>query len=185
MKFTRLSIPDMILIDPLVHYDQRGFFFESYRREMFFKMEIPEDFVQDNQSLSARGALRGLHFQIPPYEQAKLLRVLSGSAYDVAVDIRPGSKTFGKFVSCILSGENKRMLYVPPGFAHGFCALENNTELFYKISSYYVPEYERGILWNDPAIGIDWPKLDVPYVLSEKDQKYPTLKEFFKSSKIK
>lgn len=179
MKFTPLEIPDVILIEPKVFEDDRGFFLESYREDLFVQNGIRTKFVQDNHSLSSKGVVRGLHYQIEPKAQAKLIRVTQGSVFDACVDIRPGSKTFGKSVSIELNAKNKKMLYVPEGFAHGFCVLENGTEFFYKVSNFYSLEDERGILWNDPALGIQWPKLDVPYQLSKKDQTNPTFKEVF------
>ena len=176
MKFTRLGIPEVILIEPRVFGDQRGFFFESYRKDLFAQGGITVDFVQDNHVRSTKGVLRGLHFQLPPKAQAKLVRVLRGSVYDVAVDIRKNSPAFGKFVGVILKAEEKKMLYVPAGFAHGYLTLEDETEVLYKCSALYAPELERGILWKDPALGIPWPKLDRPFTLSEKDQQYPSLK---------
>ncbi len=175
MKFEPLAVPDVILIEPRVFEDSRGFFTETYRKDVFSKNGIPEEFVQDNHSKSSKGVLRGLHYQIPPKSQAKLMRVTKGKVFDVAVDIRHGSKTFGKFVTCILSGENKKMLYVPAGFAHGFCVMEDDTEFVYKVSDFYSVEHERGILWNDPSIAIPWPAMD--YIFSEKDKKHPLLKE--------
>ncbi len=180
MKLTPLPIAGLILIEPRLFTDDRGFFFESYRRDLFVKNGISDSFVQDNESRSSLGALRGLHYQIEPFAQAKLVRVLKGKVFDVAVDIRPGSKTFGKNFSIILDGVKKQTLYVPAGFAHGFCVLEEGTEFFYKVSNFYSPGHERGILWNDPDLAIDWPKMD--YILSEKDRKYPRLREAFKES---
>ena len=177
MKFTRTSIPDVVLIQPVVHPDARGFFFESYHRALFRRNGIDVEFVQDNHSRSDKGVLRGLHYQEPPTAQAKLVRVVRGEVFDVVVDIRDGSPTFGQFVSQTLSAENAFMLYVPKGFAHGFCALRDGTEVLYKASDYYAPENQRGILWNDPALRIDWPRLDVPYTISEKDKKNPLLKD--------
>ena len=176
MKFTKLAIPDVILIEPRIFDDPRGFFFESYRKDLFEKNGIPVDFVQDNHVRSTKGVLRGLHFQLPPKAQAKLVRVLAGSVYDVAVDIRKDSPSYGKYVGIILKAEEKKMLYIPAGFAHGYLTLESNTEVFYKCSNVYAPELEGGIIWNDPAVAIAWPKLDRPFTLSEKDQKYPRLK---------
>jgi len=167
----------VIIIKPKVLSDSRGFFYESYRKKLFVQNGITDDFVQDNVSSSVKGVLRGLHYQIAPRAQAKLMRVLRGSVYDVVVDIRPRSKTFGKFFSIILSAENRKMLYIPKGFAHGFCVLEEGTEFLYKVSDYYSPEHERGILWSDPGLSIPWPGIDRAFILSEKDRKYPTLKD--------
>ena len=177
MKFTPLGIPGLILIEPRVFEDGRGYFFENYRHDVFSQNGIPERFVQDNESRSSLGALRGLHYQIQPHAQAKLVRVLKGKIFDVVVDIRQDSKTFGRPFSMVLDSVKKQMLYVPPGFAHGFCALEEGTEFCYKVSDFYFPEYERGILWSDPDLGIDWPKME--YILSAKDQKYPRLRDVF------
>ncbi len=176
MKFIQTKIPDVIIIEPEVRGDARGFFFESYHKEIFSRQGIKLEFVQDNHSASAKGVLRGLHYQVEPRAQAKLVRVMRGEAFDVAVDVRKGSKTFGQYVGDTLSAENKKMLYIPPGFAHGFLALKDDTEFLYKVSDFYSPDHERGILWNDPAIGIEWPKLDVAYNLSERDKKFPLLK---------
>ena len=177
MNFTHTPIEGVIVIEPTVFNDSRGFFYESYRKELFARNGIKDDFVQDNVSSSAQGALRGLHYQAAPRAQAKLMRVLRGSVYDVAVDIRPKSKTFGKFFSIVLSAENRKMLYIPEGFAHGFCVMEDKTEFMYKVSNYYSPEHERGVLWSDPGLAIPWPKLDRAFILSEKDKKYPVLKD--------
>jgi len=177
MNFIKTAINGVIVIEPKVFDDPRGFFYESYRKKLFVQNGIKDDFVQDNVSSSAKGVLRGLHFQIAPRAQAKLMRVLRGSVYDVAVDIRPRSKTFGKFFSILLSADNRKMLYIPKGFAHGFCVLEEGTEFMYKVSDYYSPEHERGVLWSDPGLAIPWPKLDRAFILSEKDKKYPNLKD--------
>ena len=177
MNFIRTEIEGVIVIEPKVFNDSRGFFYESYHKKLFIQNGIKDDFVQDNVSSSAKGVLRGLHYQIAPRAQAKLMRVLRGSVYDVAVDIRPRSKTFGKFFSIMLSAENRKMLYVPKGFAHGFCVLEDGTEFMYKVSDYYSPEHERGVLWSDPGLPIPWPKIDRVFILSEKDKKYPNLKD--------
>ncbi len=179
MKFTRLEIPDVILIEPQVYEDERGFFYESYREDIFKNNGVNVHFVQDNHSKSNKGVLRGLHFQIAPKAQAKLVRVTRGEVFDVAVDIRPKSQTFGQYVGVTLSEENKKMLYVPEGFAHGFLVMLDNTEFIYKCSDCYSIEHERGIIWNDSQINITWPKLDIPYVLSEKDKKLPSLKDMF------
>ena len=175
MKFTGMGIGEVLLIEPEVREDRRGFFTEWYREDVFAQNGLPVKFVQDNHSRSARGVLRGLHYQIPPKAQDKLVRVVRGSAFDVAVDIRKGSKTFGRTVTVTLSAGNRRMLFIPKGFAHGFLALEEGTEFLYKVSDFYSPADERGIFWKDPALAIAWPKLDIDYLLSDKDQKYPTL----------
>jgi len=175
-KFKNLEIPEVILIKPTVFTDERGFFAETYKKSDFLGFGIKKEFVQENHSRScAEGVLRGLHFQIPPRAQAKLVRVISGSVLDVALDIRKNSPTFGKWVSAVLSGENKDMLYVPEGFAHGFCTLEENTEVIYKCSEVYSPGHDRGIIWNDPALAIPWP-VEKP-ILSEKDKLWPCLKK--------
>ena len=177
MKFTPLEISGLVVVEPRVFPDARGFFYESYRADLFSQNGIKDVFIQDNHSRSAKGALRGLHFQKNPMAQGKLVRVIRGSVFDVALDIRPGSKTYGKHASIVLSAENKKMLYVPPGFAHGFCVLEEDTEFLYKVTNVYSPEHERGILWNDPDLGIAWPKLE-SFILSDKDKKYPCLKDY-------
>lgn len=176
MKVVETHLKGALLITPDVFGDHRGFFLESYNKERFDRFGITYDFVQDNHSLSVEtGVLRGLHYQLSPKAQTKLIRVLSGAIYDVIVDIRRDSETFGKWQGFILSEVNKRQLLVPKGFAHGFCTLVPNTQVFYKVDEYYSPEHDRGILWNDPALNIDWPT-DAP-VLSDKDQKHPMLSE--------
>ena len=177
MTFTQSRIPDVIVIEPKIFRDERGFFFEEYNREIFFKNGIRVNFVQDNHSLSAKGTVRGLHYQIPPKAQDKLVYVVRGKIFDVAVDLRKKSKTFGQYVSHVLSAENKKMLFIPAGFAHGFFVLEKDSEVIYKVSQGYSREHERGLLWNDPKLGIDWPKLKASHVLSSKDQKHPLLKK--------
>lgn len=177
MKFTELEIPGVILIEPQVFEDRRGFFCETYSQRKFREAGIDVDFVQDNHSLSSKGTLRGLHFQKEPMAQGKLIRVTRGSVYDVAVDIREGSPTFGKAVTFELNAKDKCSIYIAPGFAHGFCVLEDNTEFLYKCTNFYAPETEGGVAWNDPDLNIPWPKLDVEYTLSDKDQKYPRLKD--------
>lgn len=166
MKFVETPLPGVILIEPRVFGDARGFFMETYRADVFQANGIAETFVQDNHSRSARGVLRGLHYQ-EPYPQGKLVRCVRGELFDVAVDIRRGSPSFGKWYGVKLSEENKAMLWVPPGFAHGFCALTDGAELVYKTTEIYRPEHDRSILWNDPEIGIDWPVSDP--ILSAKD----------------
>ncbi len=169
MKFTPLAIPDVILIEPKVFGDERGFFYESWNTDEFAANGIDAVFVQDNHSLSARGILRGLHYQVE-LTQGKLVRVTAGKVMDVAVDIRQSSPTFGQYVSTVLSAENKHMLWIPPGFAHGFLSLEDNTEFLYKCTELYAPEHERTILWNDAELGIEWPLEDIEPQLSEKDR---------------
>lgn len=176
MNVTPLKLKGASLLEPVVHGDNRGFFMESYNEEIMHKLGVNYNFIQDNQSLSAEvGVLRGLHYQLNPKAQTKLIRVLTGAIYDVIVDIRRNSPTFGQWVGVILSEYNKRQLLVPKGFAHGFCTLVPNTQVLYKVDEYYSPENDRGILWNDPALGIDWPT-STP-VLSDKDQHHPVLKD--------
>ncbi len=177
MKFIPTKIEGVLIIEPKVFEDPRGYFFESYRKEDFEKNGIRDEFVQDNRSQSARGVLRGLHYQEAPYGQAKLVSVIRGSAFDVAVDIRPGSKTYGNFVSETLSAENRKMMYIPAGLAHGFLSLEDGTEFLYKASQPYSPAHERGIIWDDSRISIPWPKMETPYVISEKDKKFSRLQD--------
>ena len=181
--FTRLSVPDVILVEPKIFKDGRGYFMETYKFSEFEKNGILNNFVQDNQSLSTKNVLRGLHYQLPPFAQAKLIRCLKGKIFDVAVDIRKSSPTFGKWVSADLSEENKKMLYIPEGFAHGFLTLSETAEIHYKITGEYAPDYERAIIWNDKDISINWPIGDnQEVILSEKDLKSPALKnaEIFK-----
>jgi len=173
--FKRLEIPDVILVQPKVFGDERGFFMETYKASEFKKNGIDYDFVQDNHSRSQKGVLRGLHYQLKPMEQGKLVRCVKGRIWDVAVDIRKGSPWYGKWVAVELSEENKLMLWVPPGFAHGFVALEDGTEVIYKVTKEYAPELDRGIIWNDPDLAIDWP-IKNP-ILSEKDKNLPKLRE--------
>ena len=169
MEFIPTQIPEVILVKPKVYEDPRGYFMEVYREDHFYTGGISRDFVQENQSRSQRGVLRGLHYQIRQ-TQGKLVRVLSGEIFDVAVDIRRSSPTFGAWVGIILSAENKHQLWVPEGFAHGFYVVSELAEVVYKVTDYYAPEWERSILWNDPQIGIDWKfALDVPPILSQKD----------------
>ncbi len=174
-QFTPLEIPDLILVETRRYGDDRGFFMETYRQEEFAANGIPGPFVQDNCSHSAQGVVRGLHYQIPPYAQGKLLIVVQGEIFDVAVDIRVGSPTYGQWVGELLSARNGRMLYIPPGFAHGFCVTSDSATLTYKVTNVYVPEYEQGISWNDPAIGINWPVSDP--ILSARDSQLPSLAE--------
>ena len=177
MKVTPLAIPDVLLLEPKVFGDARGFFFESFNLERFAAAAgCRPDFVQDNHSRSSRGVLRGLHYQLPPRAQGKLVRVVEGEVFDVAVDIRRGSPTFGRWVGQHLSAENKRQMWIPAGFAHGFLVLSETAEFLYKTTDYYAPELERCIAWNDPAIGIVWPG-DLTPNLSEKDRQGLALAE--------
>jgi dTDP-4-dehydrorhamnose 3,5-epimerase len=175
MKFTPLSIPDLILVEPQVFSDDRGFFMETYNKKEFAAAGINVDFVQDNQSHSIQGVLRGLHFQKPPFAQAKLIRVTQGEVLDVAVDIRSNSPTFGKWDSAHLSAENKNLFYLPVGFAHGFYVLTETADFQYKCSSFYNKESEGGILWNDPDINVAW--MAPSPVLAEKDNLWPKFKD--------
>ena len=159
MKVTPLSIPDVLLIEPCVFEDERGFFFESFREDIFKKeTSLNISFVQDNHSKSSQGVLRGLHYQLTPYSQGKLVRVIQGEVFDVAVDLRKSSPTFGKHITQILSEKNKKQLYIPPGFAHGFLTLSNSSDFFYKTTQYYQPQSERCIVWDDKILDIGWPK---------------------------
>lgn len=172
-SFTRMAIPDVVLVEPRVFPDDRGFFTETYKRSDFERNGIPETFVQDNYSRSSRGVLRGLHYQKDPAAQGKLVHVVAGEIYDVAVDLRQGSPWFGQWVGAGLSADNHHMLYVPPGFAHGFCVLSDLVDVVYKVTSEYSPSHDRGVQWNDPTIGVRWP-IEAP-VLSSKDQQHPSL----------
>ena len=182
-EFERQDIKDVVLIRPKVFGDSRGFFLESYKKSDFIAAGIKEEFNQDNHSKSTKGVLRGLHYQAAPYGQAKIVRCARGRIYDVAVDIRPNSPTFGKFVKVELSEENKQMLYIPVGFAHGFIVLSDEAELLYKASGEYNPEADRGVLWSDPDINIDW-NIDFEPLLSEKDKVQPLLKDINKDEVI-
>lgn len=168
MKFISTQLPGVVLIEPQVFEDARGFFVETYRKSLFAEAGIATEFVQDNHSRSCFGTLRGLHYQIE-HPQGKLVRIISGEVFDVAVDLRRGSPTFGRWTAAQLSEANRHQLYVPPGFAHGFYVLSETAECIYKCTDYYYPQHERTLLWNDPALGIPWPT-DEP-LLSEKDQR--------------
>jgi len=169
MKLIKTSIKGLVLVEPDVYPDSRGYFFESFQREKFLELGIDADFVQDNESMSQKNVLRGLHFQKPPFAQGKLVRVVRGSVLDVAVDIRRNSKTYGQWESSVLSAANKLMMWIPEGFAHGFLVLEDDTIFQYKCTNYYNKESECGIIWNDPDLKIDW-GIENPLV-SEKDLK--------------
>lgn len=177
MQAERLAIPEVILFTPKVFGDERGFFFESFNAQFFAqKTGLTADFVQDNHSRSVRGVLRGLHYQLPPKAQGKLVRVVQGEVFDVAVDIRRSSPTFGQWVGVVLSSENKQQLWIPPGFAHGFVTLSETAEFLYKTTDFYSPEHERCIAWNDPTIAVDWHFSGTPS-LSAKDQLGKSLAE--------
>ena len=175
-EFKRLEIEDVVLVIPKVFADERGFFMEGYKKSEFVANGIDVEFNQDNHSRSTKGVLRGLHYQAAPKGQAKLVRCVRGEIFDVAVDIRKNSPTFGKWVGEKLTEENKRMLYIPEGFAHGFAVLSDTAELLYKASNEFSKEHDRGVLWNDPEIGIEW-GIDFEPILSEKDKVQPRLRE--------
>ncbi|PKO20219.1 MAG: dTDP-4-dehydrorhamnose 3,5-epimerase [Chloroflexi bacterium HGW-Chloroflexi-1] len=176
MQVEATALPGVLVITPRVFSDPRGFFFESYSQKKFQEHGIDTVFVQDNHSRSARGTLRGLHFQLPPVAQVKLIRVVRGAIWDVAVDIRAGSPTFGQWVGMELSAENFRQLYIPIGFAHGFCVLSDEAEVLYKTSDFYSSTHEKGIAWNDPALHVAWP-LAAP-LLSARDQRAGALADY-------
>jgi len=177
MNFVKTAIDGVWIIEPKVLGDARGYFMESYKQELFEQHIGKINFVQDNESKSIRGVLRGLHYQLPPFAQSKLVRVISGAVLDVAVDIRKGSPTFGKYVAVELSSENKRQLFIPQGFAHGFLVTSQEAVFAYKVDNVYSPQCERGIRFNDPAIGIDWGMSERELLLSEKDRNAKLLKE--------
>lgn len=175
MKTTQTNIPDILIIEPNIFRDKRGFFFESFNQTKFEEaIGRTVKFVQDNHSKSTKGVARGLHYQLPPHAQGKLVRVIEGEVFDVAVDIRKNSPTFGKWTGIILSADNKKQFWIPEGFAHGFITLSDTAELLYKTTNYYAPESDRGIKWDDPAINIEWPYDGKP-LLSEKDSNTPSL----------
>lgn len=176
MNVIKTAIPDVLIFEPKVFGDERGFFFESFNHKTFEDaVGYTVTFVQDNHSKSSRGVLRGLHYQLSPHAQGKLVRCISGEVFDVAVDIRKESPTFGKWVGVHLTSENKRQLWIPEGFAHGFLTLSKNAEFLYKTTNYYHPESDRGIMWNDCDLKISWP-LEITPLLSEKDMKQPGFK---------
>ena len=176
MQITATALPEVLLLEPKVFGDERGFFFESWNQRAFNAAVGREiEFVQDNHSRSRQGILRGLHFQRPPHAQGKLVRVVSGSVFDVAVDIRRESPNFGRWVGYELSATNHRQLWIPPGFAHGFLVLSDTADFLYKTSDYYAPSAEGCVRWDDPAIGIDWPALPVPPTLAARDREAPLL----------
>lgn len=183
MRLIRTAIAGVMIVESAVFFDERGWFMESFNEKSFANelkklgLASPPKFVQDNHSFSRKGVLRGLHYQLPPYPQAKLVRVVAGAVYDVAVDIRHGSPTFGDWVAVELSDVNKRMLWIPEGFAHGFVAIAENTEFLYKTTGYYSKENERSILWKDPSLAIEWPMSHGELIISDKDGQAVTLDE--------
>lgn len=178
MKFTPLAIPDVFLIEPKVFGDARGFFYESFNQAAFNAATgTAFEFVQDNHSRSSKGVLRGLHYQLPPHAQGKLVRVVRGAVWDVAVDIRKHSPTFGQWVGETLTEENHKQFWIPPGFAHGFVVLSESADFLYKTTNYYAPQSDRGIAWNDPDLAIQWPDLGMDFVLSDKDQRQPAFRD--------
>ena len=177
MKVIKTAIPDLFVIEPNVFEDSRGYFFESYNQNDFEKEDLHFEFVQDNQSKSRYGVIRGLHYQIEPHAQTKLVRVLSGKIYDVTVDIRKGSPTFGKWVGVELSEDNKKQVLVPKGFAHGFSVLSETAVVYYKCDNFYHPESDRGIIYNDTSLNIDWKIEPEKAIVSEKDLHHPPLEK--------
>ena len=178
MKVTPLSIPDVMILEPERFSDQRGFFSETYNRRALADCGLELEFVQDSHSLSRpKGTIRGLHYQAPPFAQDKLVRVVRGSILDVAVDLRQGSQSYGKHVAAVISAEAWNQILVPIGFAHGFCTLEADTEIVYKVTNYYSPEHDRGVLWSDADLGIAWPVADDMAVLSPRDRGLPRLRD--------
>lgn len=175
MNIIETALPGVLLIEPRVFGDARGFFLESWNRKTFADLGLDLDFVQDNHSRSAKGVLRGLHYQLNE-PQGKLVRVVSGAVFDVAVDLRKSSPHFGRWVGNELSAENQRMMWIPPGFAHGFLVLSDTADFLYKTTAYYAPQWDRGVRWDDPGIGVDWPLEDSP-ALSAKDAIQPLLKD--------
>lgn len=177
MNVIKTKIEGLVIIEPKVFFDGRGYFFESFSQQRFNELVAPVTFVQDNESKSSYGVLRGLHFQKPPFAQSKLVRVVKGKVLDVAVDLRRNSPTFGQYEAVLLTEENKRQFFVPRGFAHGFAVLSEEAIFQYKCDNYYAPQSEGSVLWNDPAIGIDWQLPTEAVLLSDKDKKSPLLSE--------
>lgn len=178
-KFIKTDIDGVIIVEPKAYGDERGYFMETYQKRDFVEGGIDVDFVQDNQSMSKKGVLRGLHFQ-KNFPQSKLVRCIKGAVYDVAVDLRPGSDTFGKYTGVLLTEENCRQFFIPKNFAHGFLVLSDTAEFVYKVDDFYHPNDEGGIIWNDETVGVDWPiEKDMEIILSEKDKLQPKFKELF------
>ena len=179
MEVVSTNVPGVLVLKPRYFNDARGYFVETYNERAAKAAGIAAEFVQDNQAFSLqRGTVRALHFQVPPHAQAKLVRVLRGSVYDVAVDLRAGSPTYGRSVAATLTARRGEQVFVPRGFAHGYCTLEDNTEVAYKVDDYYAPDRERGLLWDDPALAIAWPVAAADAVLSDKDRKLPRFADF-------
>jgi len=178
MKFTKTNIEGLVIIEPIVFGDERGYFLETYNEKQFEEFIGKISFVQDNESKSAKGVLRGLHFQKPPFDQAKLVRCIEGEVLDIAVDVRKKSKTYGKHVAVLLSGVNKRQLFVPRGFAHGFLVLSDTATFAYKVDNTYAPEFDAGIRWNDKELNIKWGMEDSEVIISAKDAELPFFLEF-------
>jgi dTDP-4-dehydrorhamnose 3,5-epimerase len=177
VNFISAPISGLQIIEPRAFEDARGFFAEVYRSDVFAKHGITAPFVQDNHSASSRGTLRGLHCQIAPQGQAKLVRVVSGEIFDVAVDVRPGSATYGRWHAEVLSAANRKMFFIPEGFLHGFLVLSDRADVLYKTTDYYAPQLERGVAWNDPQIGVVWPDPGCPLIVSDRDRRNPALKD--------
>ena len=182
MKVIKTKLEGVVIIEPQVFFDDRGYFFESFSQQRFNEQVAPITFVQDNESKSSYGVLRGLHFQKPPFAQSKLVRVVKGKVLDVAVDLRKGSPTFGQYESVVLSEENKRQFFIPQGFAHGFAVLSEEAIFQYKCDNYYAPHSEGSVSWNDPTIAIDWQLPEKDIILSAKDEKAPLLSQLIGNS---
>ena len=182
MKVIKTKLEGVVIIEPQVFFDDRGYFFESFSQQRFNEQVAPITFVQDNESKSSYGVLRGLHFQKPPFAQSKLVRVVKGKVLDVAVDLRKGSPTFGQYESVVLSEENKRQCFIPQGFAHGFAVLSEEAIFQYKCDNYYAPQSEGSVRWNDPTIAIDWQLPEKDIILSAKDEKAPLLSQLIGNS---
>ena len=182
MKVIKTKLEGVVIIEPQVFFDDRGYFFESFSQQRFNEQVAPIKFVQDNESKSSYGVLRGLHFQKPPFAQSKLVRVVKGKVLDVAVDLRKGSPTFGQYESVVLSEENKRQFFIPQGFAHGFAVLSEEAIFQYKCDNYYAPQSEGNVRWNDPTIAIDWQLPEKDIILSAKDEKAPLLSQLIGNS---
>jgi len=178
MKVEQTSIKDLVVIEPEIFHDSRGYFFESYNQNLFIKKLGYFKFIQDNESKSSKGVLRGFHLQKPPFDQAKIIRCIKGEVLDVALDLRKNSSTYGKYEKVILSGDNKKQLFIPRGFAHAFLVISETAIFSYKVDNIYAPKFESGIIWNDPSLSIDWGVDESKLIISEKDKKLDILKNF-------